>query len=232
VGRTVAAAATGVRLDGADPFLAIRREAQLLVGYRRSPIVGAADEALPPNAPQAGDRAPDARGLVRDIVRFPVRLFELFRTPGHALLLLVRRSTATACRSTSSSMSLVEDGRPSKKTSPSTLQEPRASATSRGWPWRGVGRGIEALVRCGGGCHDQAMAVLMERDAPLVALESALVAAIAGAGSVVLLSGEAGIAGATYLVLDYLLEPARIDAATSGRVPSPFVAVPAMSAPT
>jgi len=91
----VAAAATGVRFDGADPFLAIRREAQLLVGYRGSPIVGAADEALPPNAPQAGDRAPDARGLVRDIVRFPVRLFELFRTPGHALLLYAD-SDATA----------------------------------------------------------------------------------------------------------------------------------------
>jgi 2-polyprenyl-6-methoxyphenol hydroxylase-like FAD-dependent oxidoreductase len=95
VGRTVAAAATGVRFDGADPFLAIRREAQLLVGYRGSPIVGVADAALPPNAPQAGDRAPDARGLVRDIVRFPVRLFELFRTPGHALLLYAD-SDATA----------------------------------------------------------------------------------------------------------------------------------------
>ena len=34
---------------------------------------------------------------------------------------------------------------------------------------------------------------LLERDAPLAALESALVAAIAGTGSVVLLSGEAGI---------------------------------------
>ena len=41
---------------------------------------------------------------------------------------------------------------------------------------------------------DRAMAVrLLERDAPLAALESALVAGIAGAGSVVLLSGEAGI---------------------------------------
>jgi DNA-binding CsgD family transcriptional regulator len=50
------------------------------------------------------------------------------------------------------------------------------------------------LARCGGCCHDRAMAVeLLERDAPLAALESALLAAIAGTGSVVLLSGEAGI---------------------------------------
>ena len=45
-----------------------------------------------------------------------------------------------------------------------------------------------------GGCHDRAMAVpLLERDAPLATLDSVLVRASAGAGSVVLLSGEAGI---------------------------------------
>ncbi len=96
VGRTVQAAATGVRFDTADPFLAVRREAQLLVGYRGSPIVGPVDEVLPAGAPQAGDRAPDARGLVRDIARFPVRLFELFRTPGHALLIYADSATTAA----------------------------------------------------------------------------------------------------------------------------------------
>jgi 2-polyprenyl-6-methoxyphenol hydroxylase-like FAD-dependent oxidoreductase len=95
VGRTVKAASTGVQFDTADPFHAIRREAQLLVGYRGSPIAGPVDEALSPGVPQAGDRAPDARGLVRDIVQFPVRLFELFRTPGHSLLLYAD-SDATA----------------------------------------------------------------------------------------------------------------------------------------
>ncbi|SDG15148.1 hypothetical protein [Pseudonocardia oroxyli] len=90
------AAATGVRFDTADPFLAIRREAQLLVGYRGSPIVGPVDEALAPGVPQACDRAPDARGLVRDIVRFPVRLFELFRTPGHSLLLYTDSAATVA----------------------------------------------------------------------------------------------------------------------------------------
>ncbi|MFC7660811.1 FAD-dependent monooxygenase [Pseudonocardia benzenivorans] len=96
VGRTVQAATTGVRFDAADPFAAVRREAQLLVGYRGSPIVGEVDESLPAGAPQAGDRAPDARGLVRDIVQFPVRLFELFRVPGHALLLYADTDTTAA----------------------------------------------------------------------------------------------------------------------------------------
>jgi hypothetical protein len=43
---------------------------------------------------------------------------------------LVRRSTATSCRSTSSSMSLVEDGRPSSKTSLSTCRKSRYSSRS------------------------------------------------------------------------------------------------------
>ncbi|GAY11847.1 FAD-dependent monooxygenase [Pseudonocardia sp. N23] len=86
VGRTVEAASTGVQFDDADPFLAVRREAQLLVGYRGSPIVGPVDDTLPVGAPQAGDRAPDVRGLVREIVQFPVRLFELLRAPGHTLV--------------------------------------------------------------------------------------------------------------------------------------------------
>ncbi|MDN5915911.1 MAG: FAD-dependent monooxygenase [Pseudonocardia sp.] len=87
VGRTVRAATTGVLVDPQDPFLAIRREAQLLVGYRGSPIVGAPDAGLDPATPQAGDRAPDARGLRRDVAQFPIRLFELFTRPAHTLLL-------------------------------------------------------------------------------------------------------------------------------------------------
>ena len=43
---------------------------------------------------------------------------------------LVRRSTATSCRSTSSSMFLVEDGRPSSKTSLSTCRKSRYSSRS------------------------------------------------------------------------------------------------------
>src|SRR5829696_5780084 len=40
VGRTVKAAATGIVLDPDDPWTTVRREAQLLVGYRGSPVVG------------------------------------------------------------------------------------------------------------------------------------------------------------------------------------------------
>jgi len=88
VGRTTAAATgDGVLIDPDDPWLAVRREAQLLVGYRGSPIVGEVVAALPVGTPQPGDRAPDARGLVRPIVEFPVRLFTLLATPRHSVLL-------------------------------------------------------------------------------------------------------------------------------------------------
>jgi pentachlorophenol monooxygenase len=97
VGRTVKAAATGIRIDSSDPYAVIRREAQMLVGYRGSPIVGAVDETLPAAAPQPGDRAPDARGLVREIVLYPVRLFELLRGPGSAVLVYAD-TDATAAR--------------------------------------------------------------------------------------------------------------------------------------
>ncbi|RTL64564.1 MAG: FAD-binding protein [Pseudonocardiaceae bacterium] len=96
VGRTVKAAATGIRIDSTDPFHAVRREAQLLVGYRGSPIVGPVDGTVPDSAPQPGDRAPDARGLVRDIVQFPVRLFELLRAPGHTVLVYAESDTTAA----------------------------------------------------------------------------------------------------------------------------------------
>jgi 2-polyprenyl-6-methoxyphenol hydroxylase-like FAD-dependent oxidoreductase len=97
VGRTVRAAGTGIQVDPYDPWTAARREGQLLVTYRGSPVVGAPAEDLPPSAPQPGDRAPDARGLVRDIVQFPVRLFELLAGPGHTLLLYAD-TEATAAR--------------------------------------------------------------------------------------------------------------------------------------
>ncbi|MDQ4118883.1 MAG: FAD-dependent monooxygenase [Actinomycetota bacterium] len=94
VGRTVRAAATGVVVDPDDPYLTARREGQLLVSYRDSPIVGVPNPDLPADAPQPGDRAPDARGLVRDIAQFPVRLFALLATPVHSLLLYAATTEA------------------------------------------------------------------------------------------------------------------------------------------
>jgi 2-polyprenyl-6-methoxyphenol hydroxylase-like FAD-dependent oxidoreductase len=96
VGRTVKAAATGVVVDPNDPDATLRREAQLLVSYRDSPIVGAPEPGLAVGAPQPGDRAPDARGLVRPIAQFPVRLFELLATPRHSVLCYAATSEAAS----------------------------------------------------------------------------------------------------------------------------------------
>ncbi len=105
VARTVRHAREGFDEDASDASLPIRREAQLLVGYRGSPWVGrdlpagaagpspAGPERDHPGAgrqwgsgPQPGDRAPDARGLRRPVLNFPVRLFELTGGLNHVLL--------------------------------------------------------------------------------------------------------------------------------------------------
>lgn len=96
VGRTVRAAGTGVQVDPDDPWRTARQEGQLLVGYRGSAIVGPTADGLASGAPQPGDRAPDARGLVRGIVQFPVRLFELLATPDHTLLVYADTETTAA----------------------------------------------------------------------------------------------------------------------------------------
>ena len=76
VGRTVRSARDGIGADSDDPGYVMRREAQLLIRYDGSPIVSA----------PAGGRAPDARGLRRDVVTDPFRLFALFGAE-HTLLL-------------------------------------------------------------------------------------------------------------------------------------------------
>jgi hypothetical protein len=66
----------------------IMREAQLLVGYPDSPTVSEdVSEDRLAAGPRPGQRAPDCRGLRRDAVSFPMRLFELLRGTGHTLLL-------------------------------------------------------------------------------------------------------------------------------------------------
>jgi 2-polyprenyl-6-methoxyphenol hydroxylase-like FAD-dependent oxidoreductase len=117
VGRTVRSAREGIGADSTDVGYVIRREAQLLISYARSPIVapGAARPATsPPGAarpatsapgaarpatsgpgaarpatswPRAGARAPDATGLTRDAVTGPVRLFSLLGRREHTTLL-------------------------------------------------------------------------------------------------------------------------------------------------
>lgn len=83
VERTVRHATQGVQADPADPGTVMLREAQLLVGYRGSPLVGPASEGP---GPQPGDRAPDCTGLTTHIATFPLRLYDLLRDRGHVLL--------------------------------------------------------------------------------------------------------------------------------------------------
>ncbi len=75
----------GVQADPTDRETLLLREAQLLVGYRESPLV----TPFAPDAPdplRPGDRAPDCGGLTGDIAAYPVRLFDLLRDRGHILL--------------------------------------------------------------------------------------------------------------------------------------------------
>ncbi|MER7848691.1 FAD-dependent monooxygenase [Kitasatospora sp. NPDC096077] len=85
VGRTVRHAAQGVQADPEDPATLLLREAQLLVGYRGSPIVAPPDGDG--DGPQPGDRAPDCGGLAHDIAAYPQRLYDLLRDRDHVLLL-------------------------------------------------------------------------------------------------------------------------------------------------
>jgi 2-polyprenyl-6-methoxyphenol hydroxylase-like FAD-dependent oxidoreductase len=90
VGRTVRAARSGIAAGDTDDLgTALAREAQLLVGYPDSPLVGedVGDGGLDGAAPAAGHRAPDATGLHQDAVSYPIRLHELLRHGGHTLLL-------------------------------------------------------------------------------------------------------------------------------------------------
>jgi 2-polyprenyl-6-methoxyphenol hydroxylase-like FAD-dependent oxidoreductase len=62
------------------------REAQLLVAYPSSPLTEPW-EADGGDALRPGERAPDCRGLTGDIAAYPVRLYDLLRSPHHTLLL-------------------------------------------------------------------------------------------------------------------------------------------------
>ncbi|MGE0258983.1 MAG: FAD-dependent monooxygenase [Alphaproteobacteria bacterium] len=84
IARTVAASENyGREKGGAPDRLA---DTQLRVSYRGSfwVIEEAADLDL--GLPQAGDRAPDAGGLGRHGIGFPLRLFDVLRGPEHVLI--------------------------------------------------------------------------------------------------------------------------------------------------
>ncbi|MEV8566361.1 FAD-dependent monooxygenase [Streptomyces sp. NPDC051322] len=93
VQRTVRHASSGIEADPDDPSTLIRREAQLLVGYRDSPVVAhgsaATGNGRRQDGPVPGDRAPDCGGLRYALTAFPSRLFDLLREREHVLLLYV-----------------------------------------------------------------------------------------------------------------------------------------------
>ncbi|MFD6281658.1 FAD-dependent monooxygenase [Streptomyces sp. NPDC060209] len=85
VARTLRHARSGIQADPDDPGTMMLREAQLLVGYRGSAVVGPDGSAC--DGPAPGDRAPDCGGLRYALGTFPVRLFTLLREREHTLLL-------------------------------------------------------------------------------------------------------------------------------------------------
>ncbi|WP_327266407.1 FAD-dependent monooxygenase [Streptomyces sp. NBC_01232] len=84
VGRTVRHAVEGMENDPDDPATLMMREAQLLVGYRGSPIVDPPGDGP---GPRPGDRAPDCSGLTRPVAAYPMRLYDVLREREHVLLL-------------------------------------------------------------------------------------------------------------------------------------------------
>ena len=76
VGRTVRSAREGIGADSTDVSYVIRREAQLLIDYAGSPVIGSG----------GGGRAPDATGLTRAVVTEPLRLFWLLGRREHTML--------------------------------------------------------------------------------------------------------------------------------------------------
>ncbi|MER7463063.1 FAD-dependent monooxygenase [Streptomyces sp. NPDC097981] len=86
VGRTVRHATEGMEADPEDPQTLMLRQAQLLVGYRGSPLVQRAEPDGGPG-PRPGDRAPDCGGLDGEIAAYPLRLYDLLRGREHVLLL-------------------------------------------------------------------------------------------------------------------------------------------------
>jgi hypothetical protein len=69
-------------------------DTQIRVNYRATDWVRDDAEGLSADVPMAGDRAPDAQGLVRPGIGFPLRLHDVLRGTPHTLLIhLVNTAT-------------------------------------------------------------------------------------------------------------------------------------------
>ncbi len=92
VGRTVRSAREGIGAGENDPAYVMRREAQLLIEYADSPIIEkSSDETLL----RPGVRAPDAKGLTRDMVTDPIRLFSLLDRLRHTVVIYLDGTSTT-----------------------------------------------------------------------------------------------------------------------------------------
>ncbi|HEY9312257.1 FAD-dependent monooxygenase [Williamsia sp.] len=93
VGRTVRSAREGIETGSSSPEQLMLREAQLLIDYSDSPIVGSATEGA---LLKPGVRAPDATGLSRDIVTDPFRLFSLLDRLRHTAIIYLSEAVDSA----------------------------------------------------------------------------------------------------------------------------------------
>ncbi|MFJ3877599.1 FAD-dependent monooxygenase [Streptomyces sp. NPDC090077] len=136
VGRTVRHATQGFGADGADPAAIVLREAQLLVGYPGSPVVG--PDRGTSGGPRPGDRAPDCGGLAGEVPHYPLRLFDLLRDREHVLLL----HTDGAPDSYVPALAAVADGVPAGRlTAYAVLSEGGTAPAGAAWPVYRDGRG-------------------------------------------------------------------------------------------
>ncbi|WP_327280379.1 FAD-dependent monooxygenase [Streptomyces sp. NBC_01205] len=166
VGRTVRQAGEGVQADPEDVDELIMRQAQLLVGYRGSPVVQGA-EPDGGAGPGPGDRAPDCGGLAADIAAYPLRLYDLLRGREHVLLLFGPGPALDALAEAASAVRGVAAGRvgvcpilagPASDSESGTGTETRAAA--------GTGAGSEAGTEVGTGAGlGRAAPVPVYRDA-------------------------------------------------------------------
>jgi hypothetical protein len=85
VARTLAATRNYGREPDAKPDRLA--DTQIRVSYRGTDWVRDDADGLATAAPWAGDRAPDARGLIRNGVSFPFRLFDVLRGTDHVLVI-------------------------------------------------------------------------------------------------------------------------------------------------
>ncbi|MFE0455885.1 FAD-dependent monooxygenase [Streptomyces sp. NPDC058914] len=159
VGRTVRHARQGIEADPDDPQTLMRREAQLLVGYRGGPLAGS--PYGPADAPQPGDRAPDCAGLTAPAAAYPWRLLDVLRgRTGHVVLLYAADPAALA----EAAEAAAATGIAGISQTPGTAGPARTAGTAGVPPAADGGPGLRDGPSAGTG--PQAVAVLAREAAP------------------------------------------------------------------